>query len=286
MKHVLVTGSTGQLGHDVIKALKEKHYQPIAPSRHQMDLTNNDAIRTFLMRSKPDAIIHCGAYTAVDQAEIEHDICYQINATATKILATYAKAQQIPFVYISTDYVFDGTKEGAYVETDVPNPINIYGATKLKGEQHVSQLLTQYFIVRISWVFGLNGHNFIKSMLRLSETHDELSIVADQVGAPTATADLAPLLVNMLESDKYGLYHVTNEGFCSWFDFAKEIFDQFDIEIKLNPISSADFPTRAKRPMNSQMNQDHLIKAGFIPLPPWQEALKNWRIAYEKLAKT
>ena len=285
MKNILVTGVDGQLGTDVVKALAEKGYHPIGVNRKQMDLTNNEMIQEVLTHFNTDAIIHCGAYTAVDKAEIEVEICYQVNATATKVMATYAARKDIPFVYMSTDYVFDGTKEGTYVETDPPNPVNVYGASKLKGEQYVSALLKKYFIIRISWVFGVNGNNFVKSMLRLSETYDELNVVSDQMGSPTATADLAPLLISMLESEKYGIYHVTNEGFCSWFEFAKEIFDQFNIDIVVNPIHSVDFPTMATRPMNSKMSKDKLIEAGFSPLLTWQMALENWRNAYEKLEK-
>ena len=285
MKNILVTGAQGQLGYDVIRALQKQNYHPIGVDRKQMDLTDNKEIQRVLAALNPDAIIHCGAYTAVDQAEIEVEICYQVNAEATKILAMYAAQKEIPFIYISTDYVFDGTKQGAYVETDEPNPVNVYGASKLKGEQYVQDLLDAYFIVRISWVFGITGGNFVKTMLRLSESHDKLDVVADQEGSPTATVDLAPLLISMLQSKKYGLYHVTNEGFCSWFEFAKEIFSRFAVDTIINPIQSKDFPTKAKRPVNSKMSKDKLVEAGFTPLPTWQEGLENWRNDYEKLEK-
>jgi len=283
MRRILVTGAKGQLGSDVIQALKETGYQPLGVDRQQMDLTHLQEIKKVLTMLNPDAIIHCGAYTAVDQAEIERETCYQINAEATKALATYAAERAIPFIYLSTDYVFDGTKEGEYVETDQPNPINVYGASKLKGEHHVQNLLDKYFIVRISWVFGVKGNNFVKTMLRLSEQHHELNVISDQVGSPTATADLAPLLINMLKSDKYGIYHVTNEGFCSWADFAKEIFHVHGVETKINPITTCQFQAKAARPMNSKMSKNKLVEAGFIPLPPWQKSLENWRIADDKL---
>ena len=286
MTNILVTGADGQLGYDVVKALLAKKYQPLGVDRKEMDLMNNEEVEKVLADLNPDAIIHCGAYTAVDQAEIEIEQCYQVNAVATKIMAIYAKKQDIPFIYISTDYVFDGKKEGKYVETDQPNPINVYGASKLKGEEYVRMLLEKYFIVRISWVFGVNGNNFVKSMLRLGKERDEINVVDDQVGSPTATADLAPLLVSMLESEKYGLYHVTNEGYCSWFKFAKEIFKQFQIDVKVNPISSASFPVLAKRPMNSKMSKNKLVEAGFSPLPTWKKALENWRGENEKNQKT
>ena len=273
---VLVTGVKGQLGYDVVKDLKKRGHEPIGVDREEMDLMNNDAIREFIMNTRPEAIIHCAAYTAVDKAEEEVEVCYQVNAEATKVIAECAKELDITLIYISTDYVFDGTKEGEYVETDVPNPINVYGASKLLGEQYVQQLLENYYIVRISWVFGENGNNFIKTMRRLGSERDELNIIHDQVGSPTYTADLAPLLVDMMETNKYGIYHTTNEGTCSWFEFANEIFKQSNMEVKTNPITTDQYPTAAKRPMNSRMSKGKLIKNGFNNLPTWQDALGNY----------
>ena len=273
---VLVTGVKGQLGYDVVKDLKKRGHEPIGVDREEMDLMNNDAIREFIMNTRPEAIIHCAAYTAVDKAEEEVEVCYQVNAEATKVIAECAKELDITLIYISTDYVFDGTKEGEYVETDVPNPINVYGASKLLGEQYVQQLLEKYYIVRISWVFGENGNNFIKTMRRLGSERDELNIIHDQVGSPTYTADLAPLLVDMMETNNYGIYHATNEGTCSWFEFANEIFKQSNIEVKTNPITTDQYPTAAKRPMNSRMSKDKLTEFGFALLPSWEEALNNY----------
>lgn len=273
---VLVTGVKGQLGYDVVKDLKKRGHEPIGVDREEMDLMNNDAIREFIMNTRPEAIIHCAAYTAVDKGEEEVEVCYQVNAEATKVIAECAKELDITLIYISTDYVFDGTKEGEYVETDVPNPINVYGASKLLGEQYVQQLLEKYYIVRISWVFGENGNNFIKTMRRLGSERDELNIIHDQVGSPTYTADLAPLLVDMMETNKYGIYHTTNEGTCSWFEFANEIFKQSNMEVKTNPITTDQYPTAAKRPMNSRMSKGKLIKNGFNNLPTWQDALGNY----------
>lgn len=241
-----------------------------------MDLMNNDAIREFIMNTRPEAIIHCAAYTAVDKAEEEVEVCYQVNAEATKVIAECAKELDITLIYISTDYVFDGTKEGDYVETDLPNPINVYGASKLLGEQYVQQLLEKYYIVRISWVFGENGNNFIKTMRRLGSERDELNIIHDQVGSPTYTADLASLLVDMMETNKYGIYHATNEGTCSWFEFANEIFKQSNIEVKTNPITTDQYPTAAKRPMNSRMSKEKLAQVGFNQLPSWEEAIRRY----------
>ena len=273
---VLVTGVKGQLGYDVVKELEKRGHRPIGVDRDEMDLMDNDAIRTFIMNLKPDAIIHCAAYTAVDKAEEEVDTCYQINAESVKVIAQCAKVLDVKMIYISTDYVFDGTKEGEYVETDFPNPINVYGASKLKGEQYVQALLEKYYIVRISWVFGVNGSNFIKTMRRLGTERDELNIINDQVGSPTYTADLAPLLVDMMETNKYGIYHATNEGFCSWYEFANEIFKQSRIEVKTNPITTDQYPTAAKRPMNSKMSKAKLKANGFSILPTWQQALAHY----------
>ena len=275
---VLVTGVKGQLGYDVVKDLEKRGHQPIGVDREEMDLMDNDAIRTFIMELKPQAIIHCAAYTAVDKAEEEVEICYQINAESVKVISECAKELDVKLIYISTDYVFDGTKEGEYVETDIPNPINVYGASKLKGEQYVQAILEKYYIVRISWVFGINGNNFIKTMLRLGEQLDEISIVGDQVGSPTYTADLAPLLVDMVETDKYGIYHATNEGTCSWYEFANEIFKQSGIEVKTNPITTDQYPTAAKRPMNSKMSKKKLQVKGFNLLPTWKIALKDYLV--------
>lgn len=273
---VLVTGVKGQLGYDVVKDLEKRGHQPIGVDRDEMDLMDNEAIRTFIMNLKPEAIIHCAAYTAVDKAEEEVETCYQINAESVKVISECAKELDVKLIYISTDYVFDGTKEGEYVETDVPNPINVYGASKLKGEQYVQTLLEKYYIVRISWVFGVNGNNFIKTMRRLGSERDELNIINDQVGSPTYTADLAPLLVDMMETDKYGIYHATNEETCSWYEFANEIFKQSGIEVKTNPITTNQYPTAAKRPMNSRMSKAKLKANGFNLLPTWQEALAHY----------
>lgn len=273
---ILVTGVKGQLGYDVVKALESRGYQPVGVDREEMDLMNNNMIQNFIMNLKPEAIIHCAAYTAVDQAEEEVEICYQINAEAVKVIAECAKTLDIPMIYISTDYVFDGIKASEYVETDIPNPINVYGASKLKGEQYVQQLLEKFYIVRISWVFGINGNNFIKTMQRLGNEHDELNIIHDQVGSPTYTAHLAPLLVDMIETDQYGIYHATNEGYCSWYEFADEIFKQSQLDVMLHPITTDQYKTKAKRPLNSKMSKQKLSDYGFHRLPTWQEALKNY----------
>ena len=273
---VLVTGVSGQLGHDVLISLQERGHEPIGVDRSKMDLTDNSQIRGFIKECTPDAIIHCAAYTAVDNAEDNKELCRQINAIAVKEVAECAKELDIPMIYISTDYVFDGSKDGEYSEDDIPNPINIYGKTKLEGELYVQNILEKYYIVRISWVFGENGNNFIDTMIKLSKDRDELNVIDDQIGSPTYTKDLAPLLVEMIESDKYGIYHATNDGYCTWYEFAKEIFKIDNINIKVNPILTNQYPTKAKRPINSKMKKNKLSKANFNELRNWKDALKEY----------
>ena len=273
---ILVTGITGQLGHDVMKELAARGHEAIGASRKEFSLTDFDAARAFLEQAKPDAIIHCAAYTAVDKAEDEKDQCMIVNGGATRNLATIARDLGAKFVYISTDYVFPGTGEQAY-DVDAPKgPTNAYGLSKLAGEEAVQELLEKYFIVRISWVFGVNGKNFIKTMLKLAETYNALTVVDDQIGSPTYTADLARLLVDMVESDKYGVYHATNEGSCSWADFAKEIFRQAGKDVTVTPVPSSAYPTKATRPKNSRMSKAALDAAGFCRLPTWQDALSRY----------
>lgn len=285
--NILVTGVNGQLGYDVVKELKKRGHNPIGVDRDKMDLTSFDQIKFCIDKHRPDGIIHCAAYTAVDAAEDNKELCRVVNAIATKEIAQCANSIDIPMIYISTDYVFDGNKGiengnlykpnyEKYNEEDTTNPINIYGSTKLEGEEYVKEILDKYYIVRISWVFGLNGNNFIKSMLKLSKDRDELNIVNDQVGSPTFTKDLAPLLVDMIENDKYGIYHATNDGFCTWYEFANEIFSLSNINIKVNPISTSEYPTKARRPFNSKMSKEKLIKNGFKPLRHWKEAVKDY----------
>lgn len=273
---VLVTGINGQLGYDVVKELDKRGYIPIGVDREKVDLTDLSSINNLIKDSEVDAVIHCAAYTSVDKAEDDKELCEIVNILSVKEIVNTCKELDIPLVYISTDYVFDGTKEGEYIETDLVNPINVYGRTKLMGEAFVKDILDKYFIVRISWVFGENGNNFIDTMLRLSKEHKELNIINDQVGSPTYTKDLAPLLVDMIQTNKYGTYHATNEGFCSWYEFAKEIFKVKNIDIKVNPITTDKYITKAKRPLNSKMSKEKLEQNGFKRLRPWQEALKDY----------
>ena len=278
MNNILVTGSTGQLGSDVVKELLKRGYSTLSPNRSELNLCSEDNIRNYILNSNCEAIVHCAAYTQVDKAEDEKDLCIKINATATKHIAKCAKILDIPMIYISTDDVFDGTKDGEYTENDETNPINIYGESKLAGEKYVQEILDKYYIVRTSWVFNINGKNFIETMLRLSKANNQLSIVNDQIGSPTYTKDLSRLLVDMLETSKYGLYHATNEGYCSWYEFANTIFKLANINIDIKAINSNEYASRAKRPLNSKLSKDKLIEYGFKPLPHWEDALKDYLI--------
>ena len=273
---VLVTGYTGQLGFDVIRELKARNIECIGTTRNEFSLTDIEKMQAFVKAYKPDVVIHCAAYTAVDKAEDEVELCDQINHLATKKLAKVCKEIDAKMIYISTDYVFAGSGEDFYEVNDEKAPQNVYGKSKLDGELAVQEILDKYFIVRISWVFGSNGKNFIKTMLNLAKTHDKLTVVNDQIGSPTYTVDLAKLLCDMALSDKYGVYHATNEGICSWYDFACEIFKQADIKINVKPVSSTAFPTKAIRPHNSRMSKKCLDEAGFNRLPTWQNALTKY----------
>ena len=278
MNNILVTGSTGQLGSDVVKELLKRGYSTLSPNRSEFNLCSEDSIRNYILNSNCEAIVHCAAYTQVDTAEDEKDLCIKINATATKHIVKCAKILDIPMIYISTDYVFDGTKDGEYTENDETNPINIYGESKLAGEKYVQEILDKYYIVRTSWVFNINGKNFIETMLRLSKANNQLSRVNEQIGSPTYTKDLSRLLVDMLETSKYGLYHATNEGYCSWYEFANTIFKLANINIDIKAINSNEYASRAKRPLNSKLSKDKLIEYGFKPLPHWEDALKDYLI--------
>lgn len=273
---ILVTGYTGQLGYDVVKHGLQLGFNMVGIGSKDLNITNKEAVSQYLKKERPDAIIHCAAFTAVDRAEDDKDTCHQVNFNGTNNMAEAAKEINAKFMYISTDYVFSGEGQTPFKETDQTCPIGHYGRTKLEGEEVVKQLLDKWFIIRISWVFGINGNNFIKTMLRLAETRDELNIVGDQFGSPTYTSDLAKLLIDMIKTDKYGIYHASNEGFCSWADFAQEIFRQADIKVKVNSISTEEYPTRAVRPKNSRMSKQKLIDNGFQPLPKWQDALENY----------
>lgn len=273
---VLVTGYTGQLGYDVVVELKRRNIECIGTTRKDFSLTDTEKMKSFIEKYNPDAVIHCAAYTAVDKAEDEPELCRAVNTDATRALAKICKEINAKMIYISTDYVFPGDGDSFYEPEDKKAPQNIYGQTKLDGELAIQEILNKYFIVRISWVFGINGKNFIKTMLNLAKNHDKLTVVNDQIGSPTYTVDLAKLLCDMALSDKYGVYHATNEGICSWYDFACEIFKQADIKIDVEPVPSTAFPTKAIRPHNSRMSKKCLDEAGFNRLPAWQDALVRY----------
>lgn len=273
---VLVTGVKGQLGYDVVNELSKRGHEAVGVDVEEMDITDADKVKKVILEESPEAVIHCAAYTAVDAAEENESVCRKVNTDGTINIAKVCGENNVKLMYISTDYVFDGEGEHYWQPDESRNPVNVYGQTKYEGELAVEKEVEKYFIVRIAWVFGVNGKNFIKTMLNLGKTHDELSVVDDQVGSPTYTFDLARLLVDMIETDKYGKYHATNEGICTWCEFAKEIFRQAGMNVKVNPVTSEEFPTKAKRPHNSRMSKDKLDEKGFTRLPSWQDALERY----------
>ena len=278
---ILVTGARGQLGYDVCLELKARGFEDVrAIDLEELDITDEGAVQRYVAEYKPDAVMHNAAFTAVDRAEENAALCRRVNALGTKYLAEAAANAHAKLLYISTDYVFNGEKEGEYFPDDERDPQSVYGATKAEGEDFVRAACDKYFIVRISWVFGKNGNNFVKTMLRLAETKKELNVVCDQIGSPTYTADLAPLLCDMIVTEKYGTYHATNAGSCSWSEFAQAIFQAAKKAVKVNPVTTAEYtalvPQQAKRPKNSRMNKDNLTACGFTPLPHWQDALKRY----------
>ena len=273
---VIVTGAKGQLGYDVIKRLESQGIEAVAADLPELDITDATAVEAFFAANKPDGVIHCAAYTAVDNAESEKEICSLVNETGTLNIAKSCCNHGCKLIYISTDYVFSGTGESAF-EVDSPKaPCNHYGVSKLAGETSALENCDKCFVVRISWVFGINGKNFVKTMLRLSETREELTVVNDQVGSPTYTYDLAILLCEMIKSEKYGVYHATNEGLCTWAEFAAEIMKLAGRKTKIIPVTSAEYKTAAVRPLNSRMSKKSLDENGFERLPSWQDALARY----------
>lgn len=283
---VLVTGVKGQLGHDVVHELTKREHEAVGLDIEDMDITDQNSVMNVIKSTNPDAVIHCAAWTAVDAAEDCIDQVRLVNATGTEYIANICKELDIKMMYISTDYVFNG--EGTHFwEPDDNNrqPLNVYGQTKYEGELAIERILDKYFIVRIAWVFGRNGKNFIKTMLTLGKSRDKLTVVYDQIGSPTYTYDLARLLVDMIETKQYGRYHATNEGICSWYEFACEIFcqaaamghEEYDAaHLTVEPVTAEYFPTKAKRPSNSRMSKEKLTANGFEKLPPWQDAVKRY----------
>ena len=278
---VLVTGVNGQLGHDVVNELTKRGHNAVGVDIDEMDITDKKCVDDVIGKTNPDAVIHCAAWTAVDLAEETENIdkVRAVNAYGTKYIAQSCRALDCKMIYISTDYVFDGQGNEPW-QADCKDyaPLNVYGQTKLEGELAVAGTLDKYFIVRIAWVFGVNGKNFIKTMLNVGKTHDTVTVVNDQIGTPTYTYDLARLLVDMIETEKYGYYHATNEGgYISWFDFAKEIYAQAGYSTQVKPVSTAQYGiSKAKRPFNSRLDKSKLLQNGFTPLPTWQDALARY----------
>lgn len=274
---VLVTGANGQLGSALLQRLKLLDIECKGFNRNDLDLTNKRKTVQYIERYNPNAVIHCAAYTAVDKAEAEKEACFDVNVKGTQNIAFACGCIDSKLIYISTDYVFDGNSKEPY-ETDAkPNPVNYYGYTKYQGELGL-KALPKVFIVRTSWVFGENGNNFIETMLRLGRQAKPIRVVDDQVGSPTYANDLAVLLCEMIYTEKYGIYHATNEGFCSWFDFSKTIFDYANMKIELIPVKSADYVTVALRPKNSRLSKQSLDIGKFSRLPGWEDAVKRYLI--------
>lgn len=273
---ILVTGASGQLGYDVERELERRGIEHLGTSSRELDITDREAVERLMAAYRPDAAIHCAAYTKVDLAEDEPERCWAVNADGTRNLAAACRKTGAKMLYISTDYVFPGTGEQFRRTDDPVSPVNTYGRSKLAGELAVQSLLEKYFIVRISWVFGKNGNNFVKTMLRLAETKAELSVVCDQIGSPTYTADLAPLLCDMVQTERYGVYHATNEGTCAWSEFAEAIFELAGRQVVVHPIPTSAYPTRAARPLNSRMSKECLHSNGFQELPEWKNALARY----------
>ena len=275
---VLVTGARGQLGSDVMIELKNRGHEAVGVDVKEMDITDESAVDSVFEEIHPEAVIHCAAWTAVDAAEDHEDSCRKINAGGTSHVARAAARHHAKLLYLSTDYVFDGQGDRPWKPEDpVSKPLNVYGQTKYEGEQAVRAAGDRYFIVRIAWVFGEHGKNFVRTMVDLGKTHDQLTVVDDQFGTPTYTPDLARLLVDMIETEKYGIYHATNEGgYISWYDFAVEIFRQTGQSVQVKPVSSLEYGAKAVRPFNSRLDKTKLKEKGFRPLPEWKDALGRY----------
>ncbi len=284
---VFVTGVKGQLGYDVVNELEKRGHTAVGVDIEEMDITDRESVERVIGQAKPDAVIHCAAWTAVDAAEDEENIpkVRAVNAYGTENIARVCRSLDIKMIYISTDYVFDGQGTHFWQPDETAfAPLNVYGQTKYEGECAVKENLSKYFIVRIAWVFGKNGKNFIKTMLNLGKTHDTLRVVNDQIGSPTYTFDLARLLVDMVECEKYGVYNATNEGICSWSEFASEIFrqavemgrDEYK-KVKVVPVTTEEYGiSKAKRPFNSRLSKEKLTEMGFERLPDWKDALYRY----------
>jgi len=271
---ILVTGAAGQLGSDIVAELQKRNIAHKGIDIAELDITSGEAVKSYFAAALPKSVIHCAAYTAVDKAEDESELCYAVNSLGAENIAKACSEIGAEMIYISTDYVFDGEGDTFYETDAVKAPIGVYGKSKLAGEEAViKHIPNDSYIVRISWVFGKNGNNFVKTMLKLADSRAELNVVSDQIGSPTYTPDLAVLLCDMALSGKFGVYHATNEGFCSWADFAEEIMRLSGSNCKINHITTEQYPTRATRPKNSRLSKKSLDNAGFARLPEWSNAL-------------
>ena len=279
---VLITGILGQLGFDLAKELTKRGVEYVAPSLEELELTTEAGAKNFILDKKPDVVAHCAAYTAVDKAESEAELAITVNGLGTRWVAEAAREVGAKMIYISTDYVFGGDGKTPYEVNDEKKPVNVYGRSKLLGEDAVNAIVEKHFIVRTSWVFGINGHNFIKTMLKLAETKKKINVVNDQIGSPTYTPDLSKLLADMMATEKYGTYHATNEGFCSWAEFSREIFKQAGLDVEVDGIPTMEYPTPARRPFNSRLSKKSLDEAGFERLPTWQDALARYLVELKK----
>lgn len=280
---VVITGANGQLGKDIVKALSSFPWETYALGRNELDITDADSVKEKLNEIKPDIVIHTAAYTQVDQAESDEENAFVVNAYGTRNLAVATEKLQSKFCYISTDYVFNGQATTPYKEYDQTSPLGVYGRSKYAGEELTKTLCSKYFIVRTSWVYGLYGNNFVKTMLRLAQEKPEIGVVYDQVGSPTYTVDLANFLIDLVQTEKYGVYHASNTGTCSWYEFAKAIFDEADIQIKVNPLTTKDFPRPAPRPNYSVLDHLALRANGFQDLRHWKDGLKDFMIELKGL---
>jgi dTDP-4-dehydrorhamnose reductase len=279
-KKVLVTGSNGQLGIDIVKHFKEKGYETYGFSREKMDITDLDSVQNVFSRVKPEIVIHCAAYTKVDLAETNVDQAFLVNAVGTRNVSVEAQKYNAKLVYVSTDYVFNGDGKESYNEFDETSPLGVYGKSKLAGENFVKSLTSKYFVVRTSWVYGAEGNNFVKTMIKLAENNSEIKVVDDQVGCPTYTVDLAKQIELLVQTEKYGTYHISNSGNCSWYEFAKAIFKRMEKPVNILPVSTSEFPRPAKRPSYSVFDHMALRLNGFPKVRPWEEALEEYMKLY------
>ena len=272
---ILITGSNGMLGHDLIEVLKDNH-ELLLTTSETLDITDRDSVIDFIVESNPDIVINSAAYTDVDGCESNPDLAYSVNGEGVKNLALACRDADCPLVHISTDYVFNGQNDRPWVEDDEIGPISVYGKSKLKGEEYIQEILDRYFIIRTAWLYGVNGRNFPRTMLELAQNHSEITVVYDEVGTPTYTPDLAKGISDLIETDHYGIYHLTNSGNCSWCEFARYIFEVADVDVKVIPVTASEFARPAPRPSYSVLENRKWVENGFEPLRNYKEAIKEY----------